>query len=653
MKLHLSLRKPSVSAGYALPLIIVLSGAFLVIGLSVLQAVTSLRVTLDDQYKTSLAREAGEAGIAYAKSCLQKTNYVAGWTATSPLMQNTDCSGTVKNGGTLAFLPDKVLNNNRVRTSFTVGALVNQDEVSQTIQATGYVDVYKDGGWVNQVYKQDFQQRVKRTNYGDDTFTFRGAGACSIRNNKVECRGLNQVGQVGLGYGSNDYKTNTQINMTNIPANAKALKVEGGIWQVCAIIGNKLYCWGYNQAGQLGDGTLTDNGMPKQVVFAGDASKVVTDIVGYGDTNCAIVKDNATSRGRIYCWGDNKFSQTGTNTVGYGANPTQGTPYIFGCGTWWYPPCQNVQDASNAVRTPQEVVGLPAAYDAQSMATSGGGAISTCAIVNTDIDTKNRRGYCWGNNLYGQNGNGASNTNNATAQAIGAPLTNKSLLTITSDGLAVPQVANTVTSGHTCAITSDDLKLYCWGSNRFGELGRASHENGTHDDCGYLTLCFAAHPLPLAVDGSDQIDPNIGSPALRNTSVTDVVGGIYHMCAIVNGAPYCWGSNDCGQLGTGWNNGCSTTAAPGYTSYAAAGAVDVAQRVNTTAPQFIGSRFSSLAGAGWTACMVAGTNNVACWGRNDSYEQSIQNPNGSYSNVNTTLPTISTDIKPLFPDYTY
>jgi alpha-tubulin suppressor-like RCC1 family protein len=62
-------------------------------------------------------------------------------------------------------------------------------------------------------------------------------------------------------------------------------------------------CWGWNDGGQLGDGTLTSRPTPAPV--AGLAGVVA--IAGGGFHSCAI-----TATGSVACWGANESGQIGT-----------------------------------------------------------------------------------------------------------------------------------------------------------------------------------------------------------------------------------------------------------------------------------------------------------------------------------------------------
>src|SRR5690606_39543138 len=79
--------------------------------------------------------------------------------------------------------------------------------------------------------------------------------------------------------------------------------------------------------------------------------------------------------------------------------------------------------------------------------------------------------------------------------------------------------------GKPCAVYGG--AAVCWGENVSGEL-----RIGTG----------SASSVPVAVDTSG---------VLAGKLVTDISVGEHHTCVVADGAVYCWGRNDEGQLGTG------------------------------------------------------------------------------------------------------
>ncbi|OUZ09116.1 hypothetical protein BHE97_11475 [Aeromicrobium sp. PE09-221] len=100
-----------------------------------------------------------------------------------------------------------------------------------------------------------------------------------------------------------------------------------------------------------------------------------------------------------------------------------------------------------------------------------------------------------------------------------------SLVPVQVTGLDDPVIAITAGDWHTCALTTTDAgTVYCWGYNGFGQLG-----DGTTTDSF----------VPVQVAGLDE-------------PVIAITAGVTHTCALTDtGDVYCWGDNGYGRLGDG------------------------------------------------------------------------------------------------------
>ncbi len=84
--------------------------------------------------------------------------------------------------------------------------------------------------------------------------------------------------------------------------------VSAGTLHTCVVTKDGgVKCWGYNREGQLGNGSMTDAGEPVNVI--GLASGVVSVAAGWKH-NCAV-----TSEGGLKCWGWNDGGQLGDGTT--------------------------------------------------------------------------------------------------------------------------------------------------------------------------------------------------------------------------------------------------------------------------------------------------------------------------------------------------
>lgn len=125
------------------------------------------------------------------------------------------------------------------------------------------------------------------------------------------------------------------------------------------------------------------------------------------------------------------------------------------------------------------------------------GIAHTCAI------TPEGGVQCWGNNDFGQLGNGTNTGSNVPVDVVGI-----------GGGTTIVAGGN-----HTCVLTGGDV--WCWGQNSEGQLG----------------------------DGT-RIDRNVPVKVLSN--VVDITAGLDYTCAVMTyGQVMCWGNNDQGQLADG------------------------------------------------------------------------------------------------------
>ena len=128
---------------------------------------------------------------------------------------------------------------------------------------------------------------------------------------RLYCWGLDNAGQVGNGGTNTDQGTPAEV----AGAATDWSTVSAGAFHTCARkTSGRLFCWGFDDAGQLGDGgTPTDRGAPVQV--AGAATDWAS--VNAGGSSCA-----RNTTGDLHCWGDDTHGQLGDG----GANLNQPTP---------------------------------------------------------------------------------------------------------------------------------------------------------------------------------------------------------------------------------------------------------------------------------------------------------------------------------------
>lgn len=319
----------------------------------------------------------------------------------------------------------------------------------------------------------------------------------------VYCWGNNTYGQLGKG-SSGDSTAPTAVSGMQSGITVIAARDH----HTCALTSNGgVMCWGENDQGQLGDGTVERRYAPVDVT--GLASGVKSLAIG-DDFSCAL-----TESGGVKCWGDNRSGQIGDGTnidrlvtvdvqglISGVTTITAGSDFacaVTAGGVQCWGENSNLQLSDGAqpdATSPVDVTGLPSKVTA-----IGAGSDSTCAVMNSGV-------MCWGKNYSHQLGDG-------TDVDRGLPITVQDI------GSGMQSVA--VGGTHTCALSAEN-RVLCWGANFTGQLGNES-----------------IHLYGGPVEPSD-----LGS------GVSAIAAGDSHSCAITTtGGVRCWGENSQGQLGNG------------------------------------------------------------------------------------------------------
>lgn len=488
--------------GYSLVLIILMSTFILVLLAGAMRVVTQSYIYSQEEYYYKLAQEAGEAGTAYANACLDANGAEQSWGSApggiGPLRPETNCKGAVDFPGNRY-----VFENSKLRTTFEVGDLEASTKsaalsaATAQISSTGRVEITNGSGTVLKTYTAVVKKSVTWPADIDAMRTVSGTNrTCAILSNNVWCWGKNNMGQLGDGTTS-DSNIPVKVRSIGDMKYGKIIDIFTAQHHSCVLTqlgsNKKVYCWGSNENGQLGNGSSGVGNYSSVPVEVGGtlAGKDVTSIGGTGDVSCAIVS------GKIYCWGRNNMGQLGFGNPG---NPGfRATPVQINSG------------GHNR---------LPSNYFATKLATGGSRSQTMCTI------TTEKRAYCWGLARFGQMGIGPISGNHYSYATRVKDLEN--VTDISQDGYT--WASDHAYVSHTCAIASG--RVYCWGGAGRGQSGPLGHG------------AFGAHFQPVQVNGLPGVPLRIEV-------------GIAHSCALVNDHGnknvYCWGDNKLGQLGTNSN----------------------------------------------------------------------------------------------------
>ena len=303
------------------------------------------------------------------------------------------------------------------------------------------------------------------------TFLVAGEGhnCVILRDGSVWCWGRNYDGELGDGTtGDKQYPVQVQ----NLPANSQATSVVLGWDHTCVLLQDaSAWCWGGNNHGQLGNGTFVGSPYPARIDGFPQGAHV-TALAASSNHTCAALQD-----GSAWCWGYNEYGQLGNGTTQDSSQPVQvqGLPQgpgissitaapVYNCAllqvgsAWCWGGNSDGQLGNGTTQNsspPVQVQGLPSSAPISMLVTGGG--YHTCALL------QDGSAWCWGDNAYGQLGNGTTQDSTQPVQVRGLP-PNTAVSTL-SIGMA-----------HTCALLQDG-SAWCWGQDEEGQLGDGNATN--------------------------------------------------------------------------------------------------------------------------------------------------------------------------------
>lgn len=363
----------------------------------------------------------------------------------------------------------------------------------------------------------------------------------------VWCWGDNDFGQLGDG-------TTTDRAVPTLVDGLQAVHLAAGGEHTCALADDaSVWCWGRNEFGQLGNGTTTDTTTPVEVTGVAGAERIDCG----RDHSCAVVS------GEVRCWGRNDAGQLGNATQVDSSIPVDApgplgvgdllTGYRFTAalddvgalwswGTDWYGELGNGPG--------QQTLTSPTHADTKGYAAlSTGKGFHACAIDSVGAPA------CWGRADVGQLGAGQGPDRRQKPIAV---------------AVSQPAVEIAVGGRHTCALLEDGA-VWCWGSNRHGEIGAGVPEDalfpvrpnspvslgalaaGTDHTCGIETThgtlwCWGANRDGQLGDGTIAPRPAPTQIPLFQAAAA-LAANLGNTCFVSAGRVYCVGANDAGQLG--------------------------------------------------------------------------------------------------------
>jgi alpha-tubulin suppressor-like RCC1 family protein len=132
----------------------------------------------------------------------------------------------------------------------------------------------------------------------------RGSHSCAlIRSGALKCWGNNEAGQLGDGTANN---SSVPVDVIGMNMGVQTMSAGGGT--TCAVTREaRAICWGSNSRGQLGPAaTGAGSATPVEVTGLADVA-----MVSVGSSHACAV----TATGAVWCWGNNNAGQLGNNAT--------------------------------------------------------------------------------------------------------------------------------------------------------------------------------------------------------------------------------------------------------------------------------------------------------------------------------------------------
>ncbi|MBK6849974.1 MAG: hypothetical protein IPG96_21360, partial [Proteobacteria bacterium] len=345
--------------------------------------------------------------------------------------------------------------------------------------------------------------------------------SCAVKSDgTLWCFGSNVDGQLGRGTidggSASALPVLEQKGSEVVPLNGVIQALLGRSHGCARRNDGSLWCWGKNDLGQLGDGTTLTRTYPVPVTALTGGAAVEQAAAG-GSFVCVRRTD-----GTLWCWGSNATGELGDGTTISRSSPVRvtalGTETVdlaagstYACarqadGRLWCWGDNGFGQLGDGTTLPRAAPAPVTALGTAVAQVSLGGGQSCARLGDGSV-------WCWGKNTYGQVGDGTT-----IDRYHPTPVT----------GLGTTAVELAVGGGHGCA-RHDDGSVSCWGFALQGQVG-----DGT---------TVLSRPLPVAVAGLGTTAAELGS------------GGTHSCARRTDGTLSCWGENLHGQLGDGTAGG--------------------------------------------------------------------------------------------------
>jgi uncharacterized repeat protein (TIGR02543 family) len=320
-----------------------------------------------------------------------------------------------------------------------------------------------------------------------------------------------------------------QLSPDPLLENDKVIQVALGAYQSIAVTENgRVFAWGYNHQGQLGDGSITTRRVPTNISDGFNLSE--------GDKVIQVSAANAhssalTENGKVFFWGDNAFGQLGDASATDQLLPvditdvfnlSEGDKVIqISLGDYFSSALTSTGRVFTWGRNNQGQLGIGSDIDqllpidiTDNLNLTEDDKVIQISLgsVHSSVLTQNGKVLTWGLNYYGQLGD-----NTTMFKLVPTDISDRF-----PAGDKVIQLS--MGASHSSARTESG-KIYTWGRNLSGELG---------DDS------TTSKSVPTDITGGFPAEDKVIQLSLQ---------GVHSSALTESGKVFVWGDNQYGQVG--------------------------------------------------------------------------------------------------------
>lgn len=345
----------------------------------------------------------------------------------------------------------------------------------------------------------------------------------------AHCWGGNEFGQLGVAEDTTCLRDDRNIPCLRRPGAVTGgltfLRISAGGRHTCGIAtSGRIYCWGDNLQGELGEPSLRSSPVPIPILSTASFIDVATG----AEHSCGLRTDGFT-----FCWGANQSAQLGLGAIGSGsavpdsvrtgarfaslaaggartcARTDDGAAFCWGAR--WITTL-NGDELTRPQMNPQRVLPAPP-FKSLTVGTH-----SICGVALQGPGFEDNQAYCWEANPAGGLGDGTAAGSLNPRLVLGG----------------IRFVSISTGELQTCG-TADTGFAYCWGGDSFGQLGISSAF--LNNRCGPTRVPCSTQPVRVS--------------GWRVFSAITAGQG-HHVCGLtLAGSIYCWGAGGMGQRGDG------------------------------------------------------------------------------------------------------